>query len=65
MLTSAAVSSARIPARASRTQSVVARAEPINANIKKDEPKVVDMMSTDDMPKKVLPFSKALKLKRT
>lgn len=53
MFSSAAVSSARVPARASRAQSVVTRAEPINASIKKDEPKVVDMMTTDDLPKKV------------
>eukprot|EP00892_Ulva_mutabilis_P009003 jgi/Ulvmu1/6475/UM003_0106.1 len=52
MFSSASVCSARVPARASRAQGVVTRAEPINANIKKDEPKVVDMMSTDDMPKK-------------
>lgn len=53
MFSSVAPRSTRVPARALRAQNVVARAEPINADVRKDEPKVVDMMSTDDMGKKV------------
>jgi hypothetical protein len=45
--------SCRAPARASHAQRTLVRAEPINPDIKKDEVKVVDMISTDDMPKKV------------
>jgi hypothetical protein len=41
------------PVRSARASRVVARAEPINQSIKKDEPKVVDMMAVDDLPKKV------------
>lgn len=54
---SSATRTTRVPARAARAHNVVARAEPINADIRKDEPKVVDMMSTDDMPKKVRPVT--------
>lgn len=48
--------SVRTPARAPHARGTLVRsatAEPINPDIKKDEPKVVDMISTDDMPKKV------------
>lgn len=45
--------SLRTPARAAHARGTLVRAEPINPDIKKDEPKVVDMISTDDMPKKV------------
>ena len=46
-------STLRAPARAPHAPRTIVRAEPINPDIKKDEPKVVDMVNTDDMPKKV------------
>lgn len=39
----------------SSRRSVVARAEPINPDIKKDEAKVVNMLKVSELPKKVRP----------
>lgn len=43
----------RLISTPARGRAVVARAEPVNPDIRKDEPKVVDMYKAADLPKKV------------